>query len=666
MSSPFVPIITADIDWRDDLPYSLQFDDIYYSAEGGINQSLYVFVEGNNLINRWQQLPTNESNVFTIAETGFGTGMNFLLTWKLWEKFAPQNARLHYISCDKHPLKKNDLIKCLQKWPELSVQTEKLIEHYPVLTPGYHHLAFSNNQITLTLMLGDVLECYEQLLFCGDINLEHQLRESYVNAWYLDGFSPSKNQSMWSDNLFTVIAMLSKESTTVATYSASSIVKTALTNAGFVIEKRKGFGPKRHMICAHYEKAYSSSKKNRHTPWHINYPVTKDERTALIVGGGLAGCFIANSLAKRGWEVTILEEKEKVGCGGSANQQAVLFPKLSTYKSPFTQFMLYSFLYANDVYKELLKHYDLGELKGSLLLAHNEREKANQQSLIHWLELYPELGQLVDEKQSSELSGISLPCGGLFIPSSGWINSPELCDILIDNKRISLITGNRVQSINYNQKNWVVNDIEASVLILANGQQVNYFYETNHLPVKAIRGQMTTIQSTQESTKLKIPLCAEGHVLPALNNSHRVGASYDIGTSEPELNALDDQLNLDRLKRIAPDIMWSQNVLDHWAGIRAASPDYLPIVGPLPNALEFKEIYAELKSNSKRWIAEAAPCYPNLYVCAAFGSRGLTTIPLATEWLAGLINKEISILPRKLIQAISPARFLRKKIIQGP
>ncbi|HCJ4412290.1 TPA: FAD-dependent 5-carboxymethylaminomethyl-2-thiouridine(34) oxidoreductase MnmC, partial [Legionella pneumophila] len=168
------------------------------------------------------------------------------------------------------------------------------------------------------------------------------------------------------------------------------------------------------------------------------------------------------------------------------------------------------------------------------------------------------------------------------------------------------------------------------------------------------------------SIKLKIPLCAEGHVLPALNNSHRVGASYDIGTSEPELNALDDQLNLDRLKRIAPDIMWSQNVLDHWAGIRAASPDYLPIVGPLPNALEFKEIYAELKSNSKRWIAEAAPCYPNLYVCAAFGSRGLTTIPLATEWLAGLINKEISILPRKLIQAISPARFLRKKIIQGP
>lgn len=129
------------------------------------------------------------------------------------------------------------------------------------MTPGYHHLAFSNNQITLTLMLGDVLECYEQLLLCGDINLEHQLRESYVNAWYLDGFSPSKNQSMWSDNLLTIIAMLSKESTTVATYSASSIVKTALTNAGFIIEKRKGFGPKRHMICAHYEKAYSSPKK---------------------------------------------------------------------------------------------------------------------------------------------------------------------------------------------------------------------------------------------------------------------------------------------------------------------------------------------------------------------------------------------------------------------
>lgn len=158
-------------------------------------------------------------------------------------KICPPNARLHYVSCDKHPLKKNDLIKCLQKWPELSVQAEKLIEHYPVLTPGYHHLTFNNNQITLTLMLGDVLECYEQLLICGDINLEQRLRESYVNAWYLDGFSPSKNQSMWSDDLFTVIAMLSREGSTLATYSASGVVKTALTNAGFVVEKKKGFDP---------------------------------------------------------------------------------------------------------------------------------------------------------------------------------------------------------------------------------------------------------------------------------------------------------------------------------------------------------------------------------------------------------------------------------------
>lgn len=665
MSSPFVPIITADIDWRDGLPYSLQFDDIYYSAESGINQSRHVFIDGNNLIDRWQQLPIDESSMFTIAETGFGTGMNFLLTWKLWEQFAPKDANLHYISCDKHPLSKKDLIKCLEKWPELSDHAIQLIDQYPILTPGYHYLTFNNSRITLTLMLGDALECYEQLLLCGDSNLEQQLRSSHINAWYLDGFSPSKNQAMWSENLLTIIAMLSKNGTTLATYSAANQVKSALKNAGFIIEKRRGFGAKRHMVCAYYKELSSNSEKYRHTPWHVSPPVKMNTKSALVIGGGLAGCFIANNLAKRGWTVTLLEEKSNVGCCGSANQQAVLFPKLSAYKSPFTQFMLYSFIYANHVYRALLNQYKIGELKGSLLLAHNAKEEKNQESLVNWLKAYPELGQLIDNKEATELSGLSLQCGGLFIPFSGWINSPELCKILINNNRISLITEKKINTINFNQKNWVVDDLEASVLILANGQQINHFQETDYLPVKSIRGQMTTIQTTENSSKLKIPLCAEGHVLPSLENSHKIGATYNIGISEPEIDTQDDQLNLGRLKQMVPEVEWSTHVLNHWAGIRAASPDYLPIVGPVSKANEYKKIYSGLQTNSKRWIAQPGPYYPGLYACAAFGSRGLTTIPLATEWLACLINNEISILPRKLVQAISPARFLRKKIIHG-
>ncbi|KGP63806.1 FAD-dependent cmnm(5)s(2)U34 oxidoreductase [Legionella norrlandica] len=665
MSNPFIPIKTADIDWRHDLPYSLQFDDIYYSAESGIKQSRYVFIDGNNLIDRWQRLPVDKSSVFTIAETGFGTGMNFLLTWKLWEQFAPQKARLHYISCDKHPLKQSDLIKCLQKWPELDAHATKLIEHYPILTPGYHYLTFNNGQIVLTLMLGDALECYEQLLLCGDNNLEPRLRNSHIDAWYLDGFSPSKNQAMWSDNLLAVFAMLSKEGTTLATYTAASRVKTALNNAGFAIEKRKGFGPKRHMICASYQKTPSFFKKYRHTPWHVGCPVKQNTNSAIVVGGGLAGCFTASALAKRGWTITLIEEKHEVGQCGSANQQAVLFPKLSSYNSPFTQFMLFAFLYANQVYKRILDQFKIGELKGCLLLAHNDKEKRTQHSLIQWLTSYPELGRLVDEQEATELAGLHIRHCGLHIPLSGWINSPELCNILINDKRISLINNMKINSIHFDKKNWVVNNFNAPILILANGQNVNHFRETEYLPVKAIRGQMTTIQSTQSSSRLRIPLCAEGHVLPSRNSTHMVGATYGIGISEPLICIQDDQANLERLKQIAPETTWSDHALDHWAGVRAASPDYLPIVGAIPKVSEFEKVYSGLHTNSKRWIAQSGPYYPGLYACAAFGSRGLTTIPLAAEWLACLINNEISILPRKLIQAISPARFLRKRIIQG-
>lgn len=171
-------------------------------------------------------MPLDEPTKFTIAETGFGIGINFLVVWRLWEQYAPKSSQLHFISCEKHPLSIDDLIKSLSFWPQLKVEAQQLIENYPVLTPGYHHLSFCDGRISLTLMLGDALECYEQLLICGEPNLETQLRTAFIDAWFLDGFAPSKNKSMWSEALIKVIAMLSKEkTTTLATYSAAGSVR---------------------------------------------------------------------------------------------------------------------------------------------------------------------------------------------------------------------------------------------------------------------------------------------------------------------------------------------------------------------------------------------------------------------------------------------------------
>jgi tRNA 5-methylaminomethyl-2-thiouridine biosynthesis bifunctional protein len=319
VSSPFIPIKTADVEWRDGLPFSILYDDIYFSAESGIEQSRYVFIDGNDLINRWLTLSHDNSSEFNIAETGFGTGLNFLLTWHLWDQYAPQTAKLHFISSEKHPLHLNDLIRSLSNWPELSKHAKQLIENYPILTPGYHHLSFDNGRVKLTLMLGNALDSFEQLVICGEPSLEFELRSTFIDAWYLDGFSPKKNESMWSNSLMRVIAMLSKEGTTLATYTAAASVKSIIGEVGFIVKKKKGFGQKRHMISAHFIKYSSGRLKVLHTPWHVGHPVKPPKKSAIIIGAGLAGCFIAHSLVKRGWKVTIIEELEIPGNAGSAN-----------------------------------------------------------------------------------------------------------------------------------------------------------------------------------------------------------------------------------------------------------------------------------------------------------------------------------------------------------
>lgn len=663
MSNPFVPIRTAIIDWRHDMPFSTDYNDIYFSAGNGLEQARFIFIEGNDLINRWSGL--NQNARFNIAETGFGTGLNFLLTWHLWEQYAPESCSLHYISAEINPLTLDDLRRSLKNWPQLNSQAMQLLQEYPILTPGYHHLSFNNGRVTLTLMLGDAFDGFEQLLICGDARLERTLRAGFIDAWYLDGFSPDKNETIWSSALIHCIAMLSKEGTTLATYTAAASVKTALTQAGFLVNKRKGFGPKRHMITAKFISPSFAGFKTRNTPWHQPLSVAYDTKSAIIIGAGLAGCFTANALAQRGWLVTIIDELPEVGQGGSANNQAVLFPKLSAFKSPLNQFMLNAFVLASTTYKNYLKEFNIGELKGSLLLAYNEKERKAHTSLKEWLSSYPQLGQLVDASQASVLSGLPIEKEGVFVPLSGWINIPALCNILLADSNITVINNKKINQLKFINNKWRLDNLETEILILANGPKINSFPQTKHLPIKAIRGQMTRIAANNISSRLQIPICAEGHILPEHQGTHSHGATYDLYNDQPEINPADDLINRAKLGQITADVLWSKKIVGHWSGVRASTPDYLPLVGPIAKAEEFIKTFSGLETNAKRWIAQAGPYYKGLYACAGFGSKGLTTIPLAAEWLAATLNNEISRLPRHLIQAISPARFLRKDIIRG-
>ena len=226
---------SATIEWHDGQPYSSTFEDVYFSSDNGLLETDYVFIKGNELITRWQ---ASTDKQFTIIETGFGTGLNFLCTCKNWLENAPENTVLHFISVEKYPLTAVDMYKALQRWHELKSIADALLAQYEtLLSTGL--ASFFNHQIQLHVMFGDATDCL-------------RLLNSKADAWFLDGFAPAKNPDMWQTALFEQMARLSHSKTSFATFTSAGAVRRGLAAAGFVVNKKAGFGKKREMIFGHF------------------------------------------------------------------------------------------------------------------------------------------------------------------------------------------------------------------------------------------------------------------------------------------------------------------------------------------------------------------------------------------------------------------------------
>ncbi len=220
----------AALNWTDDgLPKSKQFDDLYFSSDNGIQETNYVFLQHNNLTERF----TNNTTV-TIGETGFGTGLNFLCAWQLRDQ-TNKNCALRFISVEKYPLTIIDLTKALLLWPELEQYTQQLLTKYSPNATGWQKIVFTEANVELLIYFGDALQGFNS----------NKLK---IDAWFLDGFAPAKNPQMWTTELFQCITELSTANTSFATFTAAAIVKNGMIEAGFKIQKVKGFGRKRHML----------------------------------------------------------------------------------------------------------------------------------------------------------------------------------------------------------------------------------------------------------------------------------------------------------------------------------------------------------------------------------------------------------------------------------
>lgn len=320
------------------IPAAKDFGDIYFSSDGGLDEARAVFLTGCGLPDRWM-----DRDVFTIAELGFGSGLNFLATLQAWIDSGAK-GRLHYISVEGFPFERDDLARALAHFPELSALAAPLLELWPGPVRGIHRRHFGN--VTLTLIHDTVAPALASQTFQAD-------------AWFLDGFSPAKNPDMWSSAIITEIARLCAPGARVATFTVAGAVRQTLSDVGFEVSRQPGFGQKRQRLEAIM-------------PGEPTAPASP--KIPTIVGDGIAGASIAWAFARRGISPTILSDPDHIAASG--NGAALIKPRFDLQDNAASRFFLSSFLYARAAYAGAIRH------EGVLHLPKSAKERNRYQQLI--------------------------------------------------------------------------------------------------------------------------------------------------------------------------------------------------------------------------------------------------------------------------------------------
>ncbi|MGL5602937.1 MAG: bifunctional tRNA (5-methylaminomethyl-2-thiouridine)(34)-methyltransferase MnmD/FAD-dependent 5-carboxymethylaminomethyl-2-thiouridine(34) oxidoreductase MnmC [Silvania sp.] len=644
-------------------PVSRDFDDVYFSNDNGLEETRYVFLDGNHLNSRF---PVHPRSLFVVAESGFGTGLNFLTLWQAFDRFRREHPeatlqRLHFISFEKFPLSADDLRLAHQHWPELTPWAAQLQKQWPLPLAGCHRLLLDDGRVTLDLWLGDINDLTDQL----DDSLNQQ-----VDAWFLDGFAPSKNPDMWSPNLFAAMARLARPGATLATFTCAGFVRRGLQEAGFTVQKTKGFGRKREMLVGVMEQDLPSPAR---APWFAR-PASEVRETAVI-GGGIASALLSLALLRRGWQVTLYCADDAPATGASGNRQGALYPLLSAQDAALSQFFPTAFTFARRLYDALPVAFD-HDWCGVTQLGWDEKSqhKINQMLLLG---LPAQIAAEANARQVADSIGVDTGCGGIQYPLGGWLCPAELTAAVINLAQSHGLTvhyGRQVESLDHCEAQWTLQFKEGpqtqhASVVLANGHRISQFTQTAHLPVYPVGGQVSHIPAAPQLSQLRQVLCYDGYLTPQnpTNGHHCIGASYHRGQTQAQYSEEDQQQNRQRLLNCLPQAAWATEV-DVSAGearngIRCATRDHLPMTGAVPDYDATLAAYQDLVNNREQ--AVNAPVYPNLFMLGGLGSRGLCSAPLTAEILAAQMSHEPIPLDSNTLAGLNPNRLWVRKLLKG-
>jgi tRNA 5-methylaminomethyl-2-thiouridine biosynthesis bifunctional protein len=615
-------------------PYSKNYDDIYFQPGIGLEEKKHVFLKGNQLPENWQN-----KKIFTIGESGFGTGLNFLNTLKLWERTRKPGQQLNYISCELHPLNKDQLNQVLSSFSELKNYAKSLINKYPeILIYGFHRLHFESYKTTLTLIFGNAADAFKHC-------------HAEIDAWFLDGFGPSKNPEMWNHQLFKAIANCSRLGSTLSTFTVARKIRDGLSAVGFEIKKTQGFGQKREMLTATMVKPYELLEKQ---PWHQTFKASK-QQTFCVIGAGIAGLTIAYKLHQAGKNITLIDRHKNPCMEASGNPQAMIMPSFSINDSQESRFYLNAFLYAIRHYPKQFFHQI-----GVNQLAVTQKQKDWQDKLLSKFELPLELLQASDN--------------GLSYPLAGWLDTQGHA------QHIFSLLKNYIQSevthIKHINNQWHVYNnekiiIKTDVLILANGIHCKNLLENYELPIVPKHGQIGIFNSgkiNNELTKFDSIQLSKGYITPDWNGTQTLGATFDHLKPHKwyqSARTTSDywQKNIELWENTSFEEHLNK-IENHYprAGIRVTTPVHLPMCGAIIDQKHFKQHYYDICHGNKRKHYPAPNAIDNLYLLTGLGSRGFTSAPILAEFLCNQILASPQVLSKNMQKNINPNRFLYKRL----
>lgn len=625
----------------DGVPRSARFGDIYYSAQDGLAETRHTFLQGVQAEALFTEGPV------CLAETGFGTGLNMLACWAAW-RLGPRYP-LDLVSVEGMPLAPDQLAQALAPWrPALGSLVDRLLCLYPAPRPGMHRLRLEPG-LSLTLVLADVAAGLAQM-------------SGPVDAWFLDGFAPSRNPAMWTDRVLAQVARLSRAGTRLATFTAAGAVRRGLEAVGFAMARRPGFGTKREHLVG----TFTGQGAADAPPW-VARPAGVRPRTALVVGAGIAGAATADALGRRGWQVTVLDRNAAPAQEASGNPVGLVVPRLTVDASPAGRLYGAAHGFARRLYGSLDIPQDW--TSGALMVARSPADEARFERLT-CSGLWPPDGlRLLSPEEASDVAGVSLSRPALHVREGGWISPPAAVAALLAPH--ACLYDAPLGSIRRTQEGqWQALDpaggvlAQAAALVLTGGVEGLLLLEADARPVtlEARRGQVTAVPATPWSRGLRVPLSFGHYLTPSVDGYHLVGATFDPVRLEPGVGhqqavEADDARNLEALAE-GLGVAFAHPKPDlSRAAVRAATPDRLPLVGAVPDLCHARRTYGQFHQPHAAALLPPVVSQPGLFVLTGLGARGLTTAPLMGELVASLAEGAALPLAWDLYQAVHPLRF---------